>query len=287
MNERYDALLEHARDIILFIGESGRILEGNRAACLAYGYTQEELCALSIRDLRAPDTRPEIAAQMAVALREGLLFETTHRRKDGSLFPVEVSSKSIEEGKLLISVIRDITERKRAEEELLQAYAELEDRVEQRTVELEQMNEALRSEIEALEEARRIIETQSQELLDRSAPILSIWNGLLLIPLIGPLDESRIESFSGRMLEAIVEKGAKTLLLDVTGVSKLDGAAVRGLFDVVGSARLVGANVIITGVRAAAAMELATSGLDISGLSTYSTLAKGLAEAFRRMREVG
>lgn len=284
MDGRYEALLEHARDIILFIGENGRILEGNRAACRAYGYSADELCALSIRDLRAPQTRTEVSAQMAQAIREGLLFETEHRRKDGTIFPVEVSSKSIEAGKLLISVIRDITERKRAEAELLAAYGELEQRVEERTDELERMNEALRAEITAVAEARRVIEDQAHELLDRSAPVLSLWTGLLLCPLAGPLDEARVAGFSERLLQAIVEKDARILLFDVTAVSRLDGAAVQGLFNVIASAKLVGTSVIVTGVRAAAAMELATSGLDISGLSTYSTLAKGLAEAFRRMR---
>ena len=55
------------------------------------------------------------------------------------------------------------------------------------------------------------------------------------------------------------------------------------LLDVVAAATLVGARVIVTGIRAHAAMELATGGFDVSGLSTYSTLSRGLAEALRRM----
>lgn len=284
MHKRYEALLEYARDIILFIGEEGQILEGNRAAHQAYGYTPEELSTMSIRDLRAPQTQTAISDQMVKAIREGLLFETEHRRKDGSIFPVEVSSKSIEDGKLLVSVIRDITDRKQVETELLSAYEKLEIRVEERTQELEHSNETLRGEIEALAEARHFIEVQAQELLNRSAPVLSLWSGLLLCPLAGPLDEARVAGFSGRLLHAIVEKDARILLFDVTAVSKLDSAAVRGLFNVIAAAKLVGTSVIVTGIRAAAAQELATSGLDISGLSTYSTLAKGLSEALRRMK---
>lgn len=282
MKQRYEALLEHARDIILFIGETGQILDANRAAAHAYGYSPDELRALSIRDIRAPDTRPEIMAQMARAMREGLLFETYHRRKDGSLFPVEVSSKSMDEGALLISVIRDITERKRAEQALQKSHAELEERVNERTRLLEEANQALRQEIGALAHARSVIESQSKELLDLSVPVLSLWEGLLLCPMFGPLDGTRVTSVSGRILVSIVERSARILLLDVTGVSKLDEAAVRALFDVISSVRLVGASVIVTGIRASAAMELATSGLDVSGLSTYSTLAKGLREAMRR-----
>jgi rsbT co-antagonist protein RsbR len=240
---------------------------------------------LSIRDLRSPDTHEVVAAQMAKAIREGLLFETEHRRKDGSIFPVEVSSKSIEEGKLLISVIRDITERKRAEAALLAAYNDLEARVDERTRQLEETNEALRAENLAVLEARRVIEQQTQELLDRSAPVLSIWSGLLLCPLAGPVDEARVAGFAERLLRSIVEKNARILLFDVTAVSNLDGEAVRALVGVISAARLLGTDVIVTGIRAAAAMELATSGVDTAGLSTYSTLAKGLAEAFRRMRQ--
>lgn len=282
MDTRYEALLEHARDIILFIGEGGRILEANRAAALAYGYSKEELTALSIRDLRAPDTRPEVAAQLTRALEKGLLFETVHRRRDGALFPVEVSSKRVMPS-LLVSVIRDITERKRQEEELRAAHAELEARVEQRTRELEAANAALRREIAAVEEARGIIEHQAAELLERSAPVLSLWEGLLFTPLVGPLDEARVARFSARLLEALVASGSRILLLDVTGVSRLDAAAVRALFEVVAASRLVGTEVIVTGVRGAAAKELATSGLDVSGLTTYSTLARGLGEALRRL----
>jgi PAS domain S-box-containing protein len=288
MEREYTALLEHLRDIILFVGEGGRIVEANRAAALAYGYSREEMRSLHIKDLRAPDTRPEVAAQMAQALREGLLFETVHRRRDGSLFPVEVSSKIVEpEGALLVSVIRDITERKRNEAELLRARDELEARVGERTQELEEVNGALRIEIALLEEAQGIIERQAAELLDRSAPVLALWEGLLFTPLVGPLDEARVAAFSGRLLAAITASGARIVLLDVTGVSKLDANGVRALFDVVAAARLVGAGVIVTGVRAAAARELATSGLDVSSLSTYSTLARGLAEALGRLAREG
>jgi len=283
MRRHYETLLGEARDIILFIGDDGSIVEANPAASRAYGYSRGELLALSIRDLRDPDTHADVAVQMARALREGLLFETSHRRRDGTTFPVEVSSKRIEEDRMLVSVIRDITDRKRAEAELLRAREELEARVKERTLALERANDALRAQVEALEEAHSIIEEQSEALLERSAPILSLREGLLLTPLVGPFDAPRAARFSGRVLAAIAEAGARLLLLDVTGVSRLDAVAVRALLDVVAAAKLVGASVIVTGIRAGAALELATSGLDVSALSTYSTLARGLAEALLRM----
>lgn len=118
---RYELLANHSRDIILVVKyNDGRILEANVAATNSYGYSREEMLALSIRNLRAPETQTLTTAQMVQANARGLLFETVHRRKDGSTFPVEVSSQGaiINGRRILISVIRDITERKRAEAEI-------------------------------------------------------------------------------------------------------------------------------------------------------------------------
>lgn len=114
----YELLVNQSRDIILAIRhDDGRILEANLAATKAYGYSREELRALSIHDLHAPETQSRTTAQMVEANARGFLFETVHRRKDDSTFPVEVSSQGviIHGIPTLISIIRDITERKRAE----------------------------------------------------------------------------------------------------------------------------------------------------------------------------
>jgi PAS domain S-box-containing protein len=111
---RYQLLSEHTRDILLFMRrENGQILEANTAATKAYGYSRDELLNLTIHDLRAPHTEELIADQMEDADTRGILFETVHRRKDGSAFPVEVSSRGATIGgtRTLISVVRDITER--------------------------------------------------------------------------------------------------------------------------------------------------------------------------------
>ena len=84
---RYELLSGESRDIILFMRrDNGRILEANAAATKAYGYSHDELLTLSIQDLRAPDTQALTADQMAEADARGILFETVHRRKDGSTF---------------------------------------------------------------------------------------------------------------------------------------------------------------------------------------------------------
>ena len=125
--KRYALLSKHAREIILFIAQDGRIIEANETACAAYGYDRGTILALTINDLRAPETRRQIPDQMEKAFREGNLFETKHVRKDGSVFPVEVSSHGVVTGgeRILLSIIRDITERKQAEEKISSAKAML------------------------------------------------------------------------------------------------------------------------------------------------------------------
>lgn len=119
--DRYRLLAETSRDIIFFIRYSdGKILEANRAAVETYGYTLNELLDLEISALRYPDEKAVVAEQMSQANEAGILFEARHMRKDGSVIAVEVSSRgaTMKGERILLSIIRDITERKRAEDAL-------------------------------------------------------------------------------------------------------------------------------------------------------------------------
>ncbi|HMK48615.1 MAG TPA: PAS domain S-box protein, partial [Thermodesulfovibrionales bacterium] len=119
--ERYRLLAESSRDIILFIcRDDGRIVEANRAASETYGYTHEELLGMTASSLRLADDRAEMAEQMKRADEAGILFETRHVRKDGSLIPVEISSRgtTLKGERILLCVIRDVTGRKEAEKAL-------------------------------------------------------------------------------------------------------------------------------------------------------------------------
>jgi two-component system cell cycle sensor histidine kinase/response regulator CckA len=119
--EHYDTLTRHANDIILLVDRDGTILDANDRAILAYGYTREELLALTMEEIRAPETVDLLPEQMReVEEKGGLIFETLHRGKDGRTFPVETSARVIDiEGKKFFqAIIRDISERKRNEEGL-------------------------------------------------------------------------------------------------------------------------------------------------------------------------
>lgn len=149
----HDALVGHfsylsryANDIILLEDQSGRIVEANERAEQSYGRPRGELLMMNIRDLDEPAALADLDARWkAAASSDGVLYETLHRRKDGSLFPVEVSARVIEvDGhEFRQNIIRDIAERKRSLKQIERLAQELEQRVHQRTAELEATNKEL------------------------------------------------------------------------------------------------------------------------------------------------
>lgn len=118
---RFRLLMEQANDIVLFVSMDGAILDANEQAVAAYGYSIDELKALRIADLRSSDSQNHLSVQMQTAFEKGIVFETEHRKKDGTGFPVEVSSRGVLVGKerILLSIIRDIGERKEAERRIV------------------------------------------------------------------------------------------------------------------------------------------------------------------------
>ncbi|HYE10623.1 MAG TPA: PAS domain S-box protein [Patescibacteria group bacterium] len=115
---KYKLLAESVDDIILFLDKHGNILEGNNSAVRSYGYTHEELLSLNISDLR--EQVAYMHGQPHRTKQERFSYDIYHKRNDGSRFPVEirVNSAMMDEEELYISVIRDMTEHKKAEQEI-------------------------------------------------------------------------------------------------------------------------------------------------------------------------
>ncbi|MEO8799633.1 MAG: PAS domain S-box protein, partial [Polyangiaceae bacterium] len=123
LNDRYQLLARYTTDIVLFLEPDGHIVEANDAALKAYGYTLDDMRGLSIFDLREPITRREVAPLLEKARESSLFFETVHARKDGTSFPVEVTSRGVHVAgrRLLLSVIRDVTTQRQIQAGLVQA----------------------------------------------------------------------------------------------------------------------------------------------------------------------
>jgi PAS domain S-box-containing protein len=124
--ERFRTLIESAPDAILMWDGELRCLEANRAACERLGYTRDEMLTMKATDISAPQGVGRAAAHAESIARTGSgLVETVHKRRDGTFIPVEVSSTVVRFGgrPVLLSIARDITARKAAEDHLAQAEA--------------------------------------------------------------------------------------------------------------------------------------------------------------------
>ena len=118
---RLGLVMRHAKDIILLLDEELRLIDVNQQAIETYGWSREELLQKTIQDLRSSDTPAKLQDVLAsAAAHDGMVFETIHRRKDGTTFPAEASVRHVEmDGRPhLLSILRDISERKRAEAQL-------------------------------------------------------------------------------------------------------------------------------------------------------------------------
>lgn len=126
LDQHFSYLTRFANDIVLLMDAEGRIVNCNDRALSAFGYSREEFIGRNTLELRPPALVAAGRRQLSIARQEGgLVFETWHRRKDGSEFPVEASVRSFEvDGETFIQgILRDITERTRAEEALRRSEA--------------------------------------------------------------------------------------------------------------------------------------------------------------------
>jgi PAS domain S-box-containing protein len=150
--ERHRTVLQTAMDGFWLADTAGRLLEVNETYCRMSGYSAQELLAMRIADLETVETADVVAAHIQKIMAEGEdRFESRHRRQDGSIFDVEVSVQyQPTEGGRLVGFLRDITERKRAEEILRQREEELS--IKSRN--LEELNTALKVLLKQKEEDR-------------------------------------------------------------------------------------------------------------------------------------
>ena len=123
---KYRSLFESSTDGIFILDLEGRFIDANPAAYTRLGYIREELLSLDIRELDSPAFASRVPERLRQLREQGVaMFESAHRRKDGSVMPVEVNSRLLDYGgrKVYFSIIRDISERKQAEEALSEQKA--------------------------------------------------------------------------------------------------------------------------------------------------------------------
>jgi rsbT co-antagonist protein RsbR len=127
-----------------------------------------------------------------------------------------------------------------------------------------------------------IIARQQTELLELSTPVVSLWDNVLALPLIGTLDSERTQVVMESLLQRIVETEAMIAIIDITGVPTVDTLVAQHLLKTVAAARLMGADCIISGIRPQIAQTIIHLGIDLSQVVTKATLADAFAVALQR-----
>jgi rsbT co-antagonist protein RsbR len=118
---------------------------------------------------------------------------------------------------------------------------------------------------------------RSKALTDElSTPIVKAGNGILMMPLIGTLDDARSTLVLERILSAIKEERARFVILDITGVPTIDQSSARYFVRFASATRLLGARAMLAGIRPAVAQSLATLNVDLAGLVAVRNLEEAL-----------
>lgn len=165
-------------------------------------------------------------------------------------FDAQIASMGGDE---VVAIVRDITEIKRA-----------------------MAHEALGRERDA------IIRAQAEVLAQISMPFIPISDRVAVMPLIGDMDGRRVERIRETLVQRISERSVSTVIVDLTGIGSLDATAAEELRRTVQSARLLGAELILTGMRSPAARRIVEIGADFQGVAIRQTLQDGIGFALRR-----
>jgi rsbT co-antagonist protein RsbR len=131
-----------------------------------------------------------------------------------------------------------------------------------------------------------VINRQQQEMLELSTPVVTIWDGILALPMIGTLDSARTQIVMETLLQKIVETGSSIAIIDITGVPTVDTLTAQHLLKTVTAARLMGAECLISGIRPQIAQTIVHLGVDLGDVTTKATMADALAIAFERTGRV-
>jgi PAS domain S-box-containing protein len=242
-------LVDSVRDYsILFLDPEGRVLTWNPTAERLKMWTASEIIGEHFsRFYTAQDVergKPQMELEMAA--KTGRYEDEGWRlRKDGTRFWANVIITALRDsnGKLrgFGKVTRDMTERKAMEDKL---------------------------------------KKQSQEIMEMATvPIVQVWEGVVLVPLIGTLDSQRTQQLMERLLDRIAETSSPVAVLDITGVPTVDTQTAQHLIEMTSAVRLLGSEVILTGVRPIIAQTLVHLGIDLSSVITRGSLAAGLRMA--------
>ncbi len=132
---------------------------------------------------------------------------------------------------------------------------------------------------EQVEHEKRLYQ-QAKTINEISTPAIKLWDGIVVLPIIGIVDSNRAQQMMKKMLEKIVDTSAKAIILDISGVAAVDTAVANHLIKITKATLLLGCRCIISGVSPDVAQTIVNLGINMEGIHTNSTLSDALEEAF-------
>ena len=231
-------------------------------------------------------TSVSIVVTLAMAVLAGLLGVFVARRLAVPLINLTGAATRITGGELAVQAAvggpREVAGLARAfnsmTAQLRQSLEDLERRVADRTADLQHALDEV--EARAREQSLLLAENQRQRetIREMSVPVLPVSDSTLVMPLVGALDTERLRLLQDQALRALERSRAHTLILDITGVPIVDSQVAQGLVMVVQAARLLGAEVLLVGIRAEVAQAIVGLGLDLGGLQAHNDLQDALSQ---------
>lgn len=244
-----DNIIESMSDLLIVTDRDARIRTVNQAACDMLERSSQELIDQPIDALFEDLCAADLIAAGGVRDEERTCLLRGDRRLPVSFSAAVMRDKrGAADG--LVCVARDLTESKRVEEERLR----LRDAVQRQSIILEEL----------------------------STPLIPVTDEILVMPLIGTVDERRAEQIVDTLLQGVVSRRSRVAIIDITGIRTLECYGVSAILRAVQAVRLVGAEVALTGIRPEVARTLVAEGQDLSAVKTFGSLQNGIIHAMNR-----
>jgi PAS domain S-box-containing protein len=250
------ALVDHSIDGVTISSMEGVIVYANRALCELSGFG-ERVLGMELSEFYPPEDvqhmQHTIVAQiLAEGHWRGIVRvqrpDGTHWLAQGSAFMIRDEAG---QPSAMAGFWRDVTAQMEAKEQAIQQA--------------------------------KLIEAQRAELLALSTPLIPIADEVIAMPLIGQIDAQRAQQILETLLGGIVNNAARVAILDITGVKNVDTEATNALVDAGKAVRLLGAEVVLTGIGPEVARALVELGSDLGGIVTRGTFQGGIAYALARV----
>lgn len=254
--QRFKVMAESVIDGISMANSSFQLTYANPAFRALTGY-DDQIIDMPVRELLDPATLTVLRDAILPAIKSDGAWRgrVNYRHADGTIFPVQISLVALQnsDGAFdgTVVVARDMRE-----------------------------EQALEIERERLQD--EMFRMQELALRELSTPLLAVSDHAVVMPLVGAIDSRRAQQVIETLLEGITTHSANIAILDITGVTVVDTQVANALLRAAQAVRLLGARVVLTGIRPEIAQTLVGLGADLSEIVTRSSLQSGIAYAISR-----